>query len=214
MINILIIDNHTSLRTTLHQMLDKESGINVLYTVDKAASKTALMKWEDEVDVVLMDVNLSQGEPDGLVHARFLREKYPFLKVIMYSFHKVGAYIYHLYRLGVHAYLFKDSQFSHLVEAIRTVKAGHLYYEGAVKKRMENYIAHLQTQSDREVFVTTQEQAFLQLIREGNSPEEIISANEVNAVRMITHWSNITLKFGTQNVATILQASYEKGWIN
>ena len=215
MTHLLILDSQKSLQNTLAQMLETEADIcSVSCTNSKEESMNILAEAQGDAPVVLMDVHLTQGEPDGLIFARDLREYFPHIKIIMYSFHKVGAYIYYMYRIGVHGYLFKDAKLSQLVEAIRRVKDGQLYYQGAVQKRLEAYKKFLHSKSDRELYVTLPEREFLQQMKEGHSLSEMFSDPDLNLVRMITHWSNITLKFGTQDVAHIISTSVEKGWLS
>jgi two-component system, NarL family, response regulator NreC len=81
---ILVADDNKMIRGTIVEFLARESGINVCGEASDSAD--AIQKvTELHPDVVLLDISMP-GE-NGLETARFLKEKFPEIKILIVSQH-------------------------------------------------------------------------------------------------------------------------------
>lgn len=80
---VLIVDDESSIRTTLFRALDRK-GLNVL-TANKVEEAKNLCQGETPIDLALVDLNLPDG--DGLELMSFIKTVYPSCEVIVLTGH-------------------------------------------------------------------------------------------------------------------------------
>lgn len=123
-ITLYILDDHPLVLDGLKSRLDEEPGLEVLRTFTDPVeflAETALLC----PDVVLMDISLPQM--DGFQVARLLKENYGnALKIILLSGYTYEEFYYKAYRIGVHAYLSKQSSYSIIINAIKQSVLGNI----------------------------------------------------------------------------------------
>ena len=119
-IRLLIADDHEVVRSGLKSLL-QGTEIKVIAAVasGQAAVKFAL---EKEVDVVLLDVRMPDG--DGLTALGRIKLDKPQLPILILSNFDNPTYIARAVALEASGYLLKDCPRDQLVTAIKTVAAG------------------------------------------------------------------------------------------
>lgn len=214
MIRVLIINKSYLVGNTLKQTLEKSQNI---YVVEQANSTEVADQILDtlplEIDVIILDVQLSCHQPEGMMYASFIRKQFPEIKILVFSFYKIGAYVYHMHKQGIHGFLFKESGPAEIVKAIETIHNEKLYYKGQVDVLLKRYTSYLDKSNEDDLYMSPIEIASIKnmaLIQSLNIKEP-----DKYQRRFIkeTIWKNIVYKLGTSDLGMILDIAYKNGWI-
>ena len=121
MIKILIADDQQLIRDSIKIILESNDDFSVTDTV--ANGKEALNSIEkNKPDVILMDVRMPVM--DGTVCTKYVKEKYPDIKVIILTTFDDDDFIFSALKYGASGYLLKGGSPADLFTAIRTVAQG------------------------------------------------------------------------------------------
>ncbi|MFN8488698.1 MAG: response regulator transcription factor [Caldilineaceae bacterium] len=123
-IKVLLADDHTALRKSLHTLLDMQSD---LWVVGEAANGVDAVRQATQLcpDVVVLDVIMP--ELNGFNAAQMIRELCPTTAIVLYSLYVSAKHIEQALQAGADAYVLKESAGDELIEAIRTVYQGRNY---------------------------------------------------------------------------------------
>ena len=114
-------------------------------------------------------------------------------------------------RDGADGYLLKDSAVSDLVQALRAVKAGEIYYSPAVQRRLGE-ILRRGSRPDRPVDrLTDREREILRLVAEGLTTKGIAARLRISARTVETHRSHLMDKLELRSVAQLTQFAVREG---
>jgi DNA-binding NarL/FixJ family response regulator len=127
--NIVIVEDHSVLLYGLTEILENklnDSFIKGFCTPAKAELET---NWA-ETDLLITDLEFKNGE-SGLDFTKRLRSRFPGLKAIAYSTHKIFSILNELKRSGFNSYVCKEMQVKELMEAVEMVmkQSPKLFYE-------------------------------------------------------------------------------------
>ena len=121
MIKILIADDQQLIRDSIKIILESNEDFSVTDTV--ANGKEVLSSIEkNKPDVILMDVRMPVM--DGTVCTKYVKEKYPNIKVIILTTFDDDDFIFSALKYGASGYLLKGGSPADLFTAIRTVAQG------------------------------------------------------------------------------------------
>lgn len=152
MIRVLIVDDDPFWREQLKNDLNQEPDIQVVASVT-SKEEALFMTQEQDVDIVLMDINLTENQLDGIEAARLInRDTKIGAKVLMLTSFQESEIIVESFRNGATNYLTK-SNYSHLVASIREAFQGSasLHADIAEVIRTEIRLSVL-TPMEREVY--------------------------------------------------------------
>ena len=121
MIRILLVDDHSVVRSGLGQMLELEEDFKV---VGEASNSEEALKIIDIVspDIILMDIKMPGM--DGIRLTKEIKQKIPSCNIIMFTLH--GDYLNQAIEAGATGYLLKDIKREDLMRAIRKVHSGQI----------------------------------------------------------------------------------------
>lgn len=130
--SVLIVDDHDETRRNISKLLQFESDINVVGTVQsaKAGIQEAI---ELNPDVVLMDINMP--DVDGIKATEAIREKVPTTQIVILSVQGDANYMRRAMLAGARDFLTKPAKSDELVTVIR--RAG----EKAKEEKQKNVFA-------------------------------------------------------------------------
>lgn len=121
---IFIVDDHPLVREWLGTLLRQQPDFEVCGQAEDAASALAAMT-RTIPDVAIVDLSLQSGS--GLDLIKDLRARLPEVAVIVLSMHEEIYYAERALRAGARGYIMKRESTGRVVEAIRRVRAGHVY---------------------------------------------------------------------------------------
>ncbi len=115
-LKILIVDDHTILRTGLRALLSMEAGVNIVAEAsDGLEALTAVEKYKP--DVVLLD--LAIPGLNGLEVTYQINQRYPDTRIVILSMYAKEAYVVEAFRNGALGYVLKGSEPKELLQAIQ-----------------------------------------------------------------------------------------------
>ena len=128
--NLVLVDDHSLLRSALARVLESELGFPVLYECNNG---NELKKWlvrDNEPDIILMDINMPGL--DGYETISWLKEAHPEVKVIVLSMSDDETSIMRMVKNGARGYVLKDVSPTELKTAIASVSSSGYYYSELV----------------------------------------------------------------------------------
>lgn len=213
MIRILIADDHRVFRDGIISILENLEDIHV---VGEASDGREVLEQMESAnpDVVLLDI--SMGNVNGIDTAIILKQSYPTAKILVLSMHHESSYIVRMLEVGAAGFLLKDSGSRELVNAIRTVAEGGVYYSKQVSAAIIEHLTNRTKGKEKRINIplTKREQEVLRLIAEENSNAEIADRLFISIRTVDTHRRNLLEKLGAKNTAGLVKAAIKLGLIN
>lgn len=222
-ITVVVADDHKLFREGLKRILNMEQDLQV---IGECADGRQVIEFcqQHKPDVVLLDINMPVE--NGVTATEKLREMCPDVKVIILSIHDDESYVFETLRKGASGYLLKDMEAESLIDAIRTVAAGHAYIHPKVTgklihqlRRMANTdgaaVAQAEKKQPRNINVplTKREIEVLRLMAEGKSNKMIGEHLFISEKTVKNHVSSILQKMEVEDRTQAVIVSIKNGWV-
>ena len=121
MIKIMIADDQQLIRDSLKIILEVNKDFSVTDTVANGQEVLESIK-KKKPDIILMDVRMPVM--DGTVCTKYVKEKYPNIKVIILTTFDDDDFIFSALKYGASGYLLKGASTKELYNAIKTIYQG------------------------------------------------------------------------------------------
>ena len=197
-IRVLIADDHAILRMGLSSLLGRKGDFEI---VGEAADGDEAVRKAQKLapDVVIMD--LMMPVTDGVEATRQIRERLPGTKVVILTTFGTADGIAHALSAGANGAVLKSTDFSDLVNAVRTVAAGERYIAPDIRAILD---------SEPPVpDLTTRQTEILESIVDGLTNKEIAVRLGISLPMVKEHVKALFAKIGATNrseaVATALR---------
>ena len=172
-IKVLIVDDHTLVRSGICSLLALVEGIEVVG--EASDGKEALEKTRQlGPDVVLMD--LAMPVMGGLEATRRLRREFPRTQVLALTQYDDSEYVIPIIEAGARGFVTKMSAFSELAAAIQAAHRGESYLSNtAATALVEEYQQKIPSEGEQDPYqqLTDREREVLKLIADGHTAREI-----------------------------------------
>jgi DNA-binding NarL/FixJ family response regulator len=189
---LLIADDHDVVRSGLKSMLaDTEVKVVADVATGQAAVRYAL---ENQVDVVLLDVRMSDG--DGLNALGRIKLDKPDLPILMFSYSDNPMNVARAVALGASGYLLKGCTRDELIRAIKTVAAGENLWARDELRRVTGALATPRIAGDVEVPLTQREGEVLRQIALGLTNKQVAAAMHISTETVKEHVQHVLGKIG------------------
>jgi DNA-binding NarL/FixJ family response regulator len=204
-LRILIVDDHKVIREGLKKLIDEEADMTV---VGEANDGLEAVRKVTELlpDVVLMDI--SMRGLDGFEATRRLARESPDVKVIVLTGHENLLYIEEMLEAGAHGFANKIVDSDDLLNGIRTVANGGVYFDPLTRERLvqdslkgKRLKGEMQRKS-----LTAREEEVLRLDVWRRSNQEIAQELGISVKTVETHKANYMRKLGNDPENVILYA--------
>jgi DNA-binding NarL/FixJ family response regulator len=199
-VHILLVDDHPLVRDGLRARLESIAHFNV---VAEAGNAEEAMQHaaEKEIDLVLMDINLS-GQ-NGIELTRRLNAQYPEIAVLMLSMHDKAEYVMQAIQAGARGYVLKDAPAMDIISAIDTVMSGGIYYSAGLARQLARPVPPA-------MLLTVREREVLHCIATGKSNKHIARDMNLSVRTVETHRLNIKRKLGIEGQADLIRFALEQ----
>lgn len=138
-ITIALIDDHEGLRVSLKNFLEYSNFKVVLQAANGRQAIDSLQEMELLPDICILDINMPVM--DGFQTAGALAEKYPTLKILVFSSLDNRKCIEEMLRLGARGYVLKGSSTEKLKKAVIKLHHGGYYFTETVSSTALSYLA-------------------------------------------------------------------------
>lgn len=197
-IRVALVEDHDMVREGLEAALERYPDLVVVAHGATVAEASALLD-RDDLDVVLLDVRLEDGNALQLLAERQPRER---PKVLVVSSFKVSQYAAAARKFGASGFVLKAVPLPALVEATRIVAAGGQVFSA---DQLES----------RFITLSARERDVLRLAMEGLSNKEIGAKLDLHRKTVEAHLSGIFEKYAIHGgrIELSIRAA-EEGWLD
>ena len=202
MTEVLIVEDHESMRESLQAAFDATGEFHVVGQVP-SADFAAVYCDQLHPDLVLMDV-CTEGGASGLTAAQQLRSRYPELKIIIMTAFDEISYVPRAKSAGANGFVYKSRSLGFFLEVAREVMAGNSYFPEPKTIPMPHGEAPL---TDREMEV-------LRLMCKHMTTKEISEELFISENTVKYHKANMLSKTGFAKAVDLAFYMISNGWIN
>ena len=207
-IKVFLVDDHPAVREGVRSYLNNQGS--VLVVGEAADADEALRKARKLApEVIVLDVNLPSL--DGGELARKLRQTVPAAKLIAFSVHAGQEYVVRMARCGAHGYVTKDAPTAKLVEAIRHVHQGGLYFPPEMSDAILNPETNPSSEDANTAALTTREREVLTLLAEGLANKEVARKLGISVRTAETHREHVSHKLNIMTIAGLTKYAIQHG---
>ncbi len=207
-IKLVLVDDEQLILEGLKMLLSAQTNISVDYS---ATSGNEILEYLENLeadnfpDILMTDV---QMEPmDGFQLVEILKKKYPELKLIILSSHYKSSVLGYMIKLGVSAFLPKNSSKATFIEAIEAVHKNGMFF---TKEDHEMLLTYMNTPSrkkslfDNEETLSEREIAVIKLICEEKTTHEIADILFISPRTVESHKQRIFEKIAVKNTVGLV----------
>ncbi|MDF2814929.1 MAG: DegU [Paenibacillus sp.] len=229
-IRLVLADDHQLFREGVKRILNMENDLEVVGECGDGIQVIELCNSLNP-DIVLMDINMPIE--NGVVATGKLKEIFPDIKVIILSIHDDESYVFETLRKGASGYLLKDMEAESLINAIRSVVAGHAYIHPKVTGKLINQLRRMTYLDEVGVAgagvvskeagvkyihsdsspLTRREAEVLRLMAEGKSNKMIGEFLFISEKTVKNHVSSILQKMEVDDRTQAVIVAIKNGWV-
>lgn len=203
MLRIAITDDHTLFRKNLGMLVN---SFNNMHVVLEAANGCELLeKLEDNaVDILLLD--LQMPIMDGFETSKFVKEKYPHIKILILTLMNGNDIIEEVIKMGVDGYFTKNTPPEELENAIWNLKDDGFYFEDSLSSVINKILDTSDDLSAQETAITFTERELeiIKLTAEGYKARDIAEELFISPKTVNNHKQNIQNKYRFDSMMTAI----------
>jgi DNA-binding NarL/FixJ family response regulator len=210
-LKVLLVDDHALVREAIGEKLQREPDIVVVGSAENA-EQALKMLGDHQPDIVVFDIDMPGLDP--FEAARQIKAQRPETRIVFLSAHLQDHYIEQALQVEAAGYLTKRESSRTLVEALRQVARGELYFSEEVRQRLIIDVdkARLGQQAHSRISTLTQrEREILRYIAQGFSKKEIASKLNLSVKTIETHSSNLMSKLGIHDRVELTRYAIREG---
>ena len=207
MIRILIAEDHQVLIDGIRSMLADQADMRIVGEAISGPEVFDVLRYQ-QVDVMLLDLELPGMSGEEV--CKELPHSYPGVRPLILTMHQEKDRISTLIELGAKGYLFKNTDKTELIQAIRTVMRGEIFLGKAVS---EVLIKEPEPEEDSSGYlpkITRRERQVLALIVEGLTNSEIADQLFISIKTVDSHRTNLLEKLSAKNTASLVRIALEQ----
>ncbi|MFQ5935614.1 MAG: response regulator [Acidiferrobacterales bacterium] len=211
--HVLIADDHTIVREGLRALLSSEGDLEVIGEVDNGRDALRCLSTL-QPHVIVMD--LSMPQLNGTEAIRYIKKRYPDIKIVVLTFHRAEEYVRASLEAGADGYVLKSDSQTDLVGAIRSAIGGKTYLSPSIAdKVVTGYLGQPGTPAGTlpSDTLTHREREVLKLIAEGHKNKDIAAALSISPKTVEKHRANLMTKLNLHSAAALTAYAIENGLV-
>jgi DNA-binding NarL/FixJ family response regulator len=206
-INIALVDDEALFVEGISLLFSNVEHINVTTTANSGLEFLEVLEDNLETDfpdIALVDIQMKPMDGFELVEA--LKDKYPDLKIIILSSHYKSNVLGHMIKLGVSAFIPKNTNKELLVTAIESVNNSGVYFTQTDQEMLMQYM----NSRSKNITLSTNENLspreteVLKLICQEHTNQEIADQLFLSKRTIESHRQRILEKIGAKNTVGIV----------
>jgi DNA-binding NarL/FixJ family response regulator len=203
---LLLVDDHPLVRQSLRDFISRESNLAVCGEADDREGALAAIE-AFRPDLIIVDLGLKNS--DGLMLIQDIHDRHPMLLTLVLSMQDESLYAERVIRAGACGFISKRETPMKILEAIRQVLGGEIYWS-------ERAAAHVASKIVRPVhssnglptgLLSERELQIFELIGSGASTPEIVASLHIGVSTVETYRSRIKEKMNLKDAGALLQAA-------
>jgi two-component system nitrate/nitrite response regulator NarL len=209
MIKILLVEDQILTRMGMTMALSHRTGCTIVAEAGSVQEAKNQLKQLQEVDVVLLDLLLPDG--NGAEVVQFLQNRGSDVKVLVISANTNKETILKLVDMGIMGFISKYADIPTLVAAIHSVYNGIEYFGQDVSEIIH---AVSTAKEHTEDIFTDRELDIVKLCAKGLSVKQIAEELSISTRTVETHKNNIFKKLGFNTTSELIHWVFEHGIVN
>ncbi|WP_172280212.1 response regulator transcription factor [Chryseobacterium sp. LAM-KRS1] len=207
-IKIALIDDEQLILEGIKLLLSNEQNISVTLTSDNGPDFINSLESLAEnsfPDIALVDVQMQPM--NGFELVGILKEKYPDLKIIILSSHYKSSILGYMVKLGVSAFLPKNSNKKTFIEAITMVHKNGVYFTAEDHQMLFSYMnssSKKKSLFEMEDELSEREKDVVKLICQEFTNNEIAEKLFISPRTVESHRQRVLEKIGAKNTVGIV----------
>lgn len=207
-IKIVLVDDEQLILEGIKMLLSAKENISVDFMATSGAEILAhleTLEADDFPDIAMVDVQMQPM--DGFELVEILKKKYPDLKIIILSSHYKSSVLGYMVKLGVSAFLPKNSSKIVFIEAIEAVNKNGMYFTKEDHQMLSTYLnspARKKSLFDNEETLTAREIDVVKLICQEQTNQQIADTLFLSPRTVESHRQRILDKIGAKNTVGIV----------
>jgi len=208
-IRIVVADDHHILLDGLRALLQKQKDVEVAALYDNGLD---LYNALDTTRPRVALVDISMPGLSGHELTLKIKETHPSINVIALSMYDDAGHIMDMIEAGVSGYLLKNVNDKELLEAIRTVANGKMYFSSEVSEKITALVVRRQQKQEQpeEARLTEREIEVLKLVADELSNAQIAERLFISERTVETHRKNMLRKTNNKSIVGLLKYAMEK----
>lgn len=208
-INLLLCDDHKIMLDGLKSLFKTEKEFQSIHTAESAKEALEVISNED-IDVAVLDINMP--DTNGIELAKIIKNRYPFIKVVMLSMNNSLPDIQQSIEAGASGYILKNANKKELLEGIKKVASKGKYYSREVSEILISGLISDGDEKDQhpKTFeLTPREIEILKLIIKEYSNTQIADELHISEHTVETHRKNLFRKTNTKSLVGLVKYVYD-----
>jgi two-component system response regulator NreC len=206
-ISVVIVDDHTLVRSGLRLLLEAERGFVVEDEAADAEQAIRLARLH-KPDVVLLDVVMPGRS--GIDAAPEILAAAPRARILVLSMQDDPSYVRQAFGAGASGYLLKEAADDELVQAVREVAAGNRYVHPALGARLAAAEAEAKARAEADP-LSDREREVLRLLALGHTNQEIAKLLFISVRTAETHRAHVMQKLRLSTRAELVRHAIRQG---
>ncbi len=212
MYRILLADDHVLIRHGIKNIIKKNEQLVVAGEVSNGKQLMSVLE-DSEIDLIILDISM----PDigGMEAIGLVKNKYPWIKILMLTMHKNKQYFYNAMAAGADGYLMKDDSDEELLVAITKVLSGKSYISPYMTDDFADDVINMYRNERRTPFqeLTKREKEILQLVVQGFTSKQMAEQLNLSQRTIDHHRSNLLRKFNRKNSVDLVNYAVRNGFV-
>lgn len=217
-IRILVADDHSVVRKGIRTLLEDEADMQIVGEATDGDEAIELLS-DMEPDVLLLDITMPRMS--GIEALKVISQQYPKVRTLMFSMHNNPDYILKAVQNGAAGYLLKDTGQEEILQAVRTVVNGDLYYPPNASSVIIQHFILLNKSAKKDTpppgpkspsvwnKITSREAQILNCLIDGMSSPEIADRFGISPNTVANQRASIIRKAGVKNTADLIRIALE-----
>lgn len=203
-INLVLVDDHHILLDGLSALLKTQKDMQVTAAYTNSADLLSNLE-QLQANVFIADINMPGM--NGIELTRAISARHNDAAIICLSMHDDAEHITEMSNAGASGYLLKNTNDKDLLEAIRTVAAGKLYFPDDILAKMKEYEQRTSRMAEEAsaIKLTSRELEILKLIAAEYSNTRIAETLFISERTVETHRKNMLRKTNHSTMLGLLK---------
>jgi DNA-binding NarL/FixJ family response regulator len=203
---VLLVDDHPLVRQALRETLSRESDLAVCGEAEDRDGTLVAIE-ASRPDLAIVDLGLKNS--DGIRLIQDIQARHPRMLVLVLSMHDESLYAERAIRAGASGYISKQEPPEKIMQAVRTVLAGEIYWGEKVAAQVASKIARSARRPNNlpANVLSERELQVFELIGSGVSTSAIAATLHIGVSTVETHRSRIREKMNLKDAGELLQTA-------
>jgi DNA-binding NarL/FixJ family response regulator len=207
-ISMMLVDDHTVIRSGLSRLLEQNTGIKVI--CEAGSGEEAYQRsGEFKPDILLMD--MSMPGMGGLEALRRILNKWSDAKIIMFSMHENATYAMQSITSGAKGYVAKTSDSDDLIKAVNEVYRGKSFLNADMAHKVA--LQSLTGDDNPTQRLTSREFEVFRFLAEGKMLDEIADCLNIGQKTVSNYQTSLKQKLDVQTPVELVRLAIKYGVI-